>query len=64
MSLVLSVMVTAASGVSHSHRDEDHGKKTGPVKNEQTDWGIAGDARQARHTTNLTMADTMRFAPE
>lgn len=30
---------------------------------EQTDWGIAGEAKQVRRTITLTMSDTMRFTP-
>ncbi len=44
-----------------------HGKqhdKAGPVIKEQKDFGIGGQAKQARRTINLTMADTMRFTPD
>src|SRR6185295_5678364 len=33
------------------------------VLQEQTDWGIAGDAKAARRTIALTMSDNMQFNP-
>lgn len=44
-----------------------HGKKEhseGEVKKEQQEWGIAGDAKKAKRTITVSMADTMRFTPE
>ncbi len=38
--------------------------KAGPVKKEQTDWGIAGDAKQARRSIDVGMSDNMRFTPD
>jgi uncharacterized cupredoxin-like copper-binding protein len=41
------------------------GKKAGAaVKKEQTDWGIAGDTRDATRTIDCRMLDTMRFSPD
>nr|WP_315430405.1 cupredoxin family protein [uncultured Albidiferax sp.] len=40
-----------------------HDKPHGPVKKEQTEWGIAGDAKSAKRTVQITMLDTMRFSP-
>jgi uncharacterized cupredoxin-like copper-binding protein len=43
-----------------------HGEKThasGPVKQEQKDWGIAGDAKVARRTIAVGMGDDMKFTP-
>ncbi|OOG36678.1 plastocyanin/azurin family copper-binding protein [Polaromonas sp. A23] len=46
-----------------AHEGEDHNKKAGPVRKEQKEWGIAGDAKGARRTVELTMSDNMRFTP-
>ena len=41
-----------------------HTQHHGPVKKEQTDWGIAGDAKAAKRTVQITMLDSMRFSPD
>ncbi|SDN93242.1 Uncharacterized copper-binding protein, cupredoxin-like subfamily [Rhodoferax sp. OV413] len=41
-----------------------HDKPHGPVKKEQTEWGIAGDAKAVKRTVQITMLDTMRFSPD
>lgn len=46
----------------HAHGDKPHAAK-GPPRKEQMDWGIAGDARQARRTIQVGMGDDMRFTP-
>lgn len=45
-----------------AHGDKKH--KAGAVKQEQKDWGIAGDARAAKRTIRVRMLDTMRFEPD
>jgi uncharacterized cupredoxin-like copper-binding protein len=56
--------LTTAGGV-HAHGDEAHAMmKAGPVKKEQKDWGIAGDAKAVSRTINVTMMDSMRFSPD
>jgi len=47
-----------------AHTDKPHAKQAGPVKKEQKDWGIAGDAKDVRRTIALQMLDTMRFSPD
>ncbi len=47
-----------------SHGNADHNKKVATVKKEQTDWGIAGDAKAARRTIAIKMTDNMRFSPD
>jgi uncharacterized cupredoxin-like copper-binding protein len=47
-----------------SHENADHSKKSAPVKKEQTDWGIAGDANAVRRTISIKMTDNMRFSPD
>ena len=62
VSTALFTLIAATS--AQAHGDEDHAKKVDPVKKEQKEWGIAGDARSAKRTVTLTMADTMRFTPD
>jgi uncharacterized cupredoxin-like copper-binding protein len=43
-----------------------HGEKkhaAGPAKKEQKDWGIAGDAKDARRSVEVGMSDDMKFTP-
>ena len=61
--LVLAATL-ATSGLALAHTDKQHGQKAGPVKKEQKDWGIAGDAKAARRTVEFTMGDNMRFTPD
>ena len=62
---ILAAVALAASSVgAFAHGEDDHAKKKGPVKKEQKDWGIAGDARAARRTIEITMSDAMRFTPD
>lgn len=62
----LSLLMLAALGASPrgaaAHGDAGHADRNAPVRQEQTDWGIAGDARQAR-TVQVRMSDAMRFSP-
>ncbi len=51
------------AGAPLAHNDKPHAT-TGPVKKEQKDWGIAGDAKQAKRTIEMQMLDTMRFVPD
>jgi uncharacterized cupredoxin-like copper-binding protein len=46
-----------------AHGEIEHRAKAAPVKKEQKDWGIAGDAKAARRTIALRMGDNMRFTP-
>ena len=57
-----AVVMPAISAFSHGN--EDHSKKAGPVKKEQKDWGIAGEAKDAKRTIEIKMMDTMRFSPD
>ena len=49
---------------ARAHTDKPHAAKTGPVRKEQKDWGIAGDAKRAKRRIEVGMADTMRFTPD
>jgi len=46
-----------------AHGGEAH-PQGGPVRKEQKDWGIAGDARSVKRTIHVGMSDAMRFTPE
>ena len=48
--------------LARAHGEKAHGG--GPVVKEQKDWGIAGEARQARRTVEVRMGDNMRFTPD
>ena len=61
---LLAAALVGASFAAAAHGDEDHAKAAGPVKKEQKEWGIAGDARAAKRTIELTMSDNMRFTPD
>lgn len=62
---LLASGLVAASLAAAAHGDDDHGKKNdGPVKKEQKAWGIAGDAKAALRTIEITMSDNMRFTPD
>ena len=52
------------SAPAQAHTDKPHAPKTGPVRKEQKDWGIAGEAKSAKRSIEVGMADTMRFTPE
>jgi uncharacterized cupredoxin-like copper-binding protein len=61
---LLLVTALAVSATAMAHGDEAHAKKAGPVKKEQKDWGIAGDAKAAKRTIEIRMSDGMRFTPD
>jgi uncharacterized cupredoxin-like copper-binding protein len=50
------------AGSAFAHGDKPHA--AGPVRKEQKPWGIAGDAKAARRTIEVSMGDDMRFKPE
>ena len=60
--LATAMVMTSAAALAHG--TEDHSKKEGPVKKEQKDWGIAGDAKAAKRTIEVSMLDTMKFSPD
>jgi uncharacterized cupredoxin-like copper-binding protein len=60
---VLAAVLIGASSGATAHGGE-LGKKTGAVKKEQKEWGIAGNAKDAKRTVEVTMLDTMRFTPD
>ena len=64
LKIFLTTVTVIACTAVLAHGDEDHSKKTGPVKKEQKDWGIAGDAKAAKRTIEVSMLDTMKFSPD
>lgn len=67
MKILNAILAASLMGLSlgaMAHGDESHKKKAGPVKMEQKDWGIAGDARAVKRTIVLTMNDNMRYTPD
>lgn len=56
----MALLATALGAAAHNV--EHHSE--GPVRKEQKAWGIAGDAKAAKRTIELTMSDTMRFTPD
>ncbi len=60
---LLAFAIAAASLGALAHEGVEHAKKSGPVKKEQTAWGIAGDAKAVKRTIELVMTDDMRFTP-
>jgi uncharacterized cupredoxin-like copper-binding protein len=62
LSLFLAAALIGACFGATAHEGQVH--KAGPVRKEQKPWGIAGDAKGARRTVELTMRDNMRFTPD
>lgn len=50
-------------GVAQAHGGAKH-EAAAPVVNEQTAWGIAGDAAVVTRTVIVRMTDAMRFTPD
>jgi uncharacterized cupredoxin-like copper-binding protein len=48
---------------ARAHTDKPHANP-GPVRKEQKDWGIAGDAKDAKRSIAVGMADNLRFTPD
>ena len=61
---VIAALIAGASIFTFAHSDAAHAKKSGPVKKEQKEWGIAGDAKAITRTITFNMSDNMRFTPD
>ena len=62
--LILCLVGSSLSAMAHGDNVGDrHSKKPAAVKKEQKEWGIAGDAKQAKRTIAVSMLDSMRFNP-
>jgi uncharacterized cupredoxin-like copper-binding protein len=54
-----------ATGAALAHDTAQHGKqRPRAVVKEQKPWGIAGDAKAAKRTIEVRMADNMRYTPD
>ena len=62
--MLVAVLVALAAGTAFAHGDANRPGKPAAVRKEQKDWGIAGDARAAKRTIEVTMTDAMRFTPD
>lgn len=61
---LLAAALVSASVCAAAH-DDEHAEKVGePVRKEQKEWGVAGDAKAVRRTIEITMSDNMRFSPD
>lgn len=60
----LNLAIATVPFAALAHGEMQHGVKPAPMKKEQQDWGIAGDAKDVRRTLTVTMGDSMRFNPE
>lgn len=61
--LISASLAIGVPTLAWAHGDE-HAKQTAPMKKEQKDWGIAGDANKAKRSIEVKMLDTMRFSPD
>ncbi|MEY4295424.1 MAG: hypothetical protein RLY82_1112 [Pseudomonadota bacterium] len=61
--LIAALSVALATSYAVAHGNDDHNKKPTAVVKEQKDWGIAGDAKEAKRTIAVSMSDTMKFTP-
>ena len=61
--IILTVGLAAVPAAALAHGEKDHAGQAGPVVKEQKDWGIAGDAKSAKRSIEVGMADNMRFTP-
>ncbi len=70
--MIAVTLVTGIAGVNTVHAHGEHASTesvkarsaTKTTVKEQKAWGIAGDTKAVRRTVNVTMLDSMRFAPD
>ena len=58
------LLFAALASAALAHEAPGPGQKTVAPAKVQKDWGIAGDAKAATRTIEVTMNDTMRFTPD
>ena len=63
-SALVATLIAGASTFAFAHSDSAHAKKSAPVKKDQKEWGIAGDAKTVTRTVTLNLSDSMRFTPD
>jgi uncharacterized cupredoxin-like copper-binding protein len=64
LGVALGTGLLALTRAASAHTDKPHAGKAGAVKKEQKDWGIAGDAMDAKRSIDCRMLDAMRFSPD
>lgn len=62
-SLALAALAVLPA-LASAHGNAAHAGKPAPAQPEQQAWGIAGDARKAGRTLEVSMGDDMRFTPD
>jgi len=62
--ILFQMCLALASSVALAHGDVNQEKPSAPVKMEQKDWGIAGEAKAVKRTIEIKMTDNMRFTPD
>ncbi|GAB4113992.1 MAG: cupredoxin family protein [Rubrivivax sp.] len=62
--LVIAGPVLLVAGPARTHGEVPHAANRAPARQEQTDWGIAGEVRAVRRTVEFRMGDDMRFRPD
>jgi uncharacterized cupredoxin-like copper-binding protein/Cu/Ag efflux protein CusF len=62
--VIAAALGCALAAPALAHGNKAHSPKTGVVKKEQKDWGIAGDAKKVKRIVKISMLDTMRFSPD
>lgn len=62
---ILAMSLAMANATAIAHEKPHHSaKKDVAAKKEQKEWGIAGDAKNAKRTIEIRLLDTMRFVPD
>ena len=64
MTATILASLMTMTGAAYAHGDKAHAKPAGPVKMEQKEWGIAGNAKAVARTIEVHMTDQMRFTPD
>lgn len=62
-SLCFILALFGASGMAYAHGDSHKASQAATVIKEQTEWGIAGDAKAVKRTITIDMSDSMQFSP-
>lgn len=62
--LAATLACSLTTNLAWAHGDAQHAKQASAVRKEQKPWGIAGDAKAAKRTIEISMSDKMRFTPD
>lgn len=61
---IAACVLLAGALPTQAHEAKMDAHKAAPMAKEQQAWGIAGDAKAATRTIQVSMTDNMRFAPD